>query len=37
MQAPANSGSYYCNSTRNELTKFFMTPQGEISRQYKHI
>jgi len=25
------------NSTRNELREFFMTPQGEISWQYKHI
>jgi hypothetical protein len=25
------------NSTRNELREFFMTPQGEISCQYKHI
>ena len=25
------------NSTRNEIRDFFMTPQGEISWQYKHI
>ena len=25
------------NSTRNELREFFMTPQEEISWQYKHI
>ena len=25
------------NSTRNELREFFMTTQGEISWQYKHI